>query len=139
MQFSEDDVRRLERLAALRLADAERSRMFGQLARILAYVRQLQELDVSAVPPTVHVIESRHLPRADEARSSLPSGEMLRNAPDARGGFYRVPRFVFGRGGSAGAEAADTGEGAGGGSRGGEDGRRADGPRGLCDRRGEEP
>ena len=94
MEISEETVRHLEALAALRLSDADRARMRGHLARILEYMEQLRELDVSQVPPTYHVIESQNVLRDDVVRPSMPPEEVLGNAPDARGNFYRVPRFV---------------------------------------------
>lgn len=94
MDISAAAVRHLEALAALRLGPDERQRMRGHLARILEYMRQLEELDVENVPPTYHVIESQNVLRHDEVRDSLPAREVLRNAPDSSGPFYRVPRFV---------------------------------------------
>jgi len=94
MEISEAAVRHLEALAALRLSDAERARMRGDLSRILEYMEQLRGLDVSEVPPTSHVIESQNVLRDDLVRPSMPLDEVLGNSPDARGGFYRVPRFV---------------------------------------------
>ena len=96
MDFSDDDLRRLERLAAIELGPEEHARMRADLARILEYVRALQQLDVSNVPPTFHGIDARPPLRPDEVRESLAPEDVLGNAPDARDGFYRVPRFVGG-------------------------------------------
>ena len=94
MQIDDEVVRRLETLAALRLTPEERARLRQQLSRILDYVQQLEALDTDGVPPTSHVLADRQGLRADEVRPSLPRDEMLRNAPDARAGCFRVPRFV---------------------------------------------
>ncbi len=94
MEITERTVRHLEALAALRLSDADRERLRAQLGRILEYMQQLDELDLAGVPPTSQVIEAENVLRLDEVRPSLPLAEMLRSAPDARGSFYRVPRFV---------------------------------------------
>lgn len=94
MEISDADIRHLEALAALRLDDAARARMRGHLQRILEYVGQLEAIDVEGVPPTYHVIESSNVLRPDAVQPSLSVEDVLRNAPDARGGFYRVPRFV---------------------------------------------
>jgi aspartyl-tRNA(Asn)/glutamyl-tRNA(Gln) amidotransferase subunit C len=94
MRISEDAVRHLEALAALRLSDADRERMRAQLEHILEYMEQLNALDVTDVPPTYHVIPSQNVLRPDEARPSLPTEETFRNAPSARAPFYEVPRFL---------------------------------------------
>jgi aspartyl-tRNA(Asn)/glutamyl-tRNA(Gln) amidotransferase subunit C len=94
MEIRDDEIRRLESLAALRLDTEEREILRAQLSRILDYVRQLESLDLDAVPPTTHVLPSNQPLRADETRPSLPREQMLGNAPDQRDGHYRVPRFV---------------------------------------------
>ena len=94
MEITEATVRQLEALAALRLSDAERERMRAQLERILEYMQQISELDLRDVPPTSHGLVAENVLREDEVRPSLSTEDALRNAPDARGGFYRVPRFL---------------------------------------------
>jgi len=94
MEIRDDEIRRLEALAALNLDAAERERLRTQLGRILDYVRQLEGLDLDEVPPTTHVLPSSQPLRDDVTRASIPMEAMLRNAPDRRDGFYRVPRFV---------------------------------------------
>jgi len=94
MAITDDDVRKLELLAALHLSDADRARMRAHLEHILAYMQVLDTIDVTGVPPTSQVVEAENVLRADEARPSFTTEDMLRNAPDARSPFYRVPRFV---------------------------------------------
>ena len=94
MAITDRDIRHLEALAALRLADADRERLREQLERILEYMQRLAAIDVDGVPPTFHVIDAENALREDRVHPSLPPEVALRNAPDARGSFYRVPRFV---------------------------------------------
>lgn len=94
MSIDADAVRHLEALAALRLSDADRERLRGQLEHILEYMQQLGAIDVDGVEPTALVIESRNVLRPDVERPSLPVDVVLANAPETRGPFYRVPRFV---------------------------------------------
>jgi len=94
MQISDADVRHLEALAALRLSDADRGQMRAHLERILEYMAQLNAIDVTGVPPTSHVLDAGNVLREDQVTASLPAADVLCNAPDARGSFYRVPRFV---------------------------------------------
>ena len=79
MDFSDDELRRLELLAALELGPEEHARMRSDLARILEYVRALQQLDVTDVPPTFHGIDARPPLRLDEVRESLSPEDVLRN------------------------------------------------------------
>jgi aspartyl-tRNA(Asn)/glutamyl-tRNA(Gln) amidotransferase subunit C len=94
MSIGADDVRHLEALAALRLSAAERERMREHLQRILTYMEQLAAIDVDGVEPTSYGMAARNVLRPDVVQASLPAEAMLRNAPAARGQFYRVPRFV---------------------------------------------
>lgn len=94
MRISDHDIRYLEALASLRLDDAERERLRLQLARILEYMQQLAAIDVEGVPPTSHVVDITTPLRDDRTVPSMSPEQALVNAPDARDGFYRVPRFV---------------------------------------------
>ena len=94
MDISADDVRHLEQLAALHLSDADRERMRGHLQRILGYMQQLAVIDIEGIEPTTHGHVSGGVVRPDTVRPSLPEEVVLQNAPEARGPFYRVPRFV---------------------------------------------
>ena len=66
--LAEDEVRSLARLANLDLPDAEIRRLTGDLGRILAYVRQLEELDVTGIEPGTYDVP---------VTAELPSGVTL--------------------------------------------------------------
>jgi aspartyl-tRNA(Asn)/glutamyl-tRNA(Gln) amidotransferase subunit C len=68
--------------------------MGSQLGGILEYVKKLDELDTSDVPPTYHVLDLVNVTREDAVRPSLPVDEALANAPDRAEGFYRVPKII---------------------------------------------
>ena len=95
-RLSRAEVERIAALASLELSEAE-AEMFGrQLAEILAYAQQVQQLDTSGVPPTSHVLVGEALDRADETRPSLDRTRALEGAPDAapETGLFRVPRVI---------------------------------------------
>ena len=117
-----DEVKNIARLANLDLGAEELERMTRELGTILAYVRQLQEVDVSAVEPTMGGLRGaclapltpspgaqsvpepeaatspariERLPlRADEPGESLPRELALREAPRTSEGGFAVPAFV---------------------------------------------
>jgi len=91
--ISEDDVRYVARLARLRLEPDESSRMTGELAKILAHIDKMSELDLDGVPPTAHVLDVVNVTREDKERPSLPREEALRNAPAVSDDCFRVPRM----------------------------------------------
>jgi aspartyl-tRNA(Asn)/glutamyl-tRNA(Gln) amidotransferase subunit C len=91
-----DDVDRIAALAHLALSDDERARFTQQLAGILAYARQVQDVDTTGVPPTTHTLVPQGQLRDDHPEPSLPRDQALSGAPDAarEAGFFRVPKVI---------------------------------------------
>ena len=92
--ISRADVEHVARLARLSLDDAELERMREQLTSILQYIDKLRALDTDAVEPTVHAVPLVNVMREDEVEPCFPREEMLANAPDRAGEFFRVPRII---------------------------------------------
>jgi len=84
----------LQRLARLRLDDAEAEVLQGHLDEILDYVRQLQALDLEGISPMVHAAAQAAPLRADEPGPSLSREEALGAAPEAGEGLVHVPRVI---------------------------------------------
>ena len=81
-------------LAKLNLDDDERVALAEQLARILEFVEQLDEVDVTDVPPTKHVIARTNVGRTDDPRPCLPQEVVLEGAPSADEGHFVVPKVL---------------------------------------------
>jgi len=92
--IDDKDVEHVARLARLALSDAEKARMREQLAKILQYIDKLKELDVAGIEPTSHAVPLVNVMRDDEVVPSRPREDMLANAPDRAGEFFRVPRII---------------------------------------------
>jgi aspartyl-tRNA(Asn)/glutamyl-tRNA(Gln) amidotransferase subunit C len=92
--ITEEEVLRIGSLAHLHLEPPEIERMTRELGAILAYVKQLEEVDVSQVPPTAHVQIERLALRPDEPSPSLPRDLALREAPKVSQDGFAVPAFV---------------------------------------------
>ena len=95
-ELGPDEVVRIAKLARLALGREEVELYARQLAGILAYAEQLQDVDTTGVPPTSHPLALTATGREDEARPSLPRDEALRAAPDAdlAAGLFKVPRVL---------------------------------------------
>jgi aspartyl-tRNA(Asn)/glutamyl-tRNA(Gln) amidotransferase subunit C len=91
--IGEDDVRYVAKLARLRLEHDEVAQMTGELAKILAHIDKMSELDIAGVHPTAHVLDVVNVTRGDRERESLPRSEALRNAPAVSDECFRVPRM----------------------------------------------
>ena len=94
MSIDSEMVRRIARLARLRIDDETAARVGGELQSILEYVAKLEELDVTDVPATTHPHGRPQPSRADTPRASLSPEEALGNAPDAAEDHFRVPRVI---------------------------------------------
>ena len=86
-----EQVLHVARLARLELTDDETARMSDELSKVLGHIEKLSELDLSAVPPTSHVVDVEVALRADEPHTSLPQEVALAAAPDVADGGFRVP------------------------------------------------
>jgi aspartyl-tRNA(Asn)/glutamyl-tRNA(Gln) amidotransferase subunit C len=93
-RISREDVQHVARLARLELSEAELERMRVELNNILAFMDKLRSLDTAGVEPTSHAVPLRNVMREDEPRPSFPRDEMLANAPERAGDFFRVPRII---------------------------------------------
>jgi aspartyl-tRNA(Asn)/glutamyl-tRNA(Gln) amidotransferase subunit C len=66
----------------------------GELSHILDFMEQLNEVDVEGVEPMTSVTPMRLKRRADEVTDGNMPERILSNAPDAREGFFAVPKVV---------------------------------------------
>jgi aspartyl-tRNA(Asn)/glutamyl-tRNA(Gln) amidotransferase subunit C len=94
MSLTLEDVEHVAHLARLRLSPAELEKMRDQLSNILDHFQMLQQIDVSAVPPTAQVADLINVMREDAVRPSLPREQALANAPEQQDGMFRV-RAIF--------------------------------------------
>ena len=94
--FSRADVERVARLARLELDDEEKDVFARQLAGILAYAEQIQQVDTEGIEPTSHAPGIGAPMRDDEVRPCLPREDSLAAGPDAdaAGGLFKVPRVL---------------------------------------------
>ena len=90
MKLSSEEVRHLALLVRLGLGDEEIERFREQLSNILENFEILQEVDTESVPPTAHSIALENVLREDEPAPSLPSNEVLANAPSKEEEYFKV-------------------------------------------------
>ena len=100
MPITEADIKKIADLAHLDITAEELRTLAPQVASIVAYVEQLNELDTSQVEPAIGGLtpsgEETAATRVDEVTPSLGSDVALDQAPDASHGHFRVPRVLAG-------------------------------------------
>ena len=90
MKLSREDVLHIARLARLGLTEAEVEKFSEQLSLLLENFEVLQQVDTTGVPPTAQSIDLQTVMRDDEVAESLSAEQILANAPQKDGGFFRV-------------------------------------------------
>ena len=98
MPIKESDIKKIAQLAHLELDEAE-VKLFGpQIAEIVSYVEQLNELETKDVQPAIGGLtpegERTDSSRDDELEPSLGQAVALEEAPDAAEGHFRVPKVL---------------------------------------------
>lgn len=83
-------MQHIARLARLGMTDAELERFREQLSNILENFQILQQVDTADVPPTAQPIPLQNVTKDDEVAPSLPPDDVLANAPQREGEFFRV-------------------------------------------------
>jgi aspartyl-tRNA(Asn)/glutamyl-tRNA(Gln) amidotransferase subunit C len=93
-RISADDVRKVAELARLELPESQIATYTTQLERILDYVGHLQQVDTEGVPPTTRAVEVVNVTRPDTVETTDSREELLNQAPQREGDFYRVPKIL---------------------------------------------
>lgn len=91
---SSTDVKKIARLARLHVEDTQCGAIADDLNGILAWIEQLQEVDVDGVAPMTSAVDMKAPMRADEVTAGGIRDQVLANAPKAEDGFFVVPRSV---------------------------------------------
>jgi aspartyl-tRNA(Asn)/glutamyl-tRNA(Gln) amidotransferase subunit C len=91
--ISREEVEHVARLARLRLDEDELDRLQPELGRIIEYVHQLAQLDLSGLEPTSHAVPLKNVFRKDEPVTGLTHEDAVDNGPDVEQGQFVVPRI----------------------------------------------
>jgi aspartyl-tRNA(Asn)/glutamyl-tRNA(Gln) amidotransferase subunit C len=94
MQVDEATVRRIARLARIKVTDAEAQSLQGELSGILDWVKQLDEVPTKGVEPMTSVVAMAMKKRKDVVTDGEIAADVTRNAPVTEDDFFVVPKVV---------------------------------------------
>ena len=94
MSVDAKTVKRIGRLARIRIEDDEVEKYRGELNAILGFVEQLGEVDVSGVEPMTSVTPMQLRRREDAISDGDIAERIVRNAPLTEDHFFMVPKVV---------------------------------------------
>lgn len=87
-------VRRVAKLARIRVPEERLPSLAGELNGILDWIEQLNEVDVDGVEPLTSVVEATLPMREDVVTEGFAPSKVLANAPRTADGFFIVPKVV---------------------------------------------
>ena len=87
-------VRKVAHLARIKTPEDRLEPLAQELNGILQWIEQLNEVDVDGIEPMTGVEPMRLKRREDVVTDGDMQGLILKNAPDAREGFFAVPKVV---------------------------------------------
>jgi aspartyl-tRNA(Asn)/glutamyl-tRNA(Gln) amidotransferase subunit C len=94
MSVDVQTVRRIAHLARIAVEEGEVAHLQGELNTILAWVEQLQAVDVTGVEPMTSVTPMTMKMRKDEVTDGGKTGDIVKNAPQSEDNFFLVPKVV---------------------------------------------
>lgn len=94
MSVDHATVKKIASLARLAISDEEAAALAPELNKILGFVEQLGEVDVSGVEPMTAVIPNKLRLREDVVTDGNVRDKVLANAPQAEHGFFAVPKVI---------------------------------------------
>ena len=94
MSVDANTVRRIAHLARIAVNEEDVAPLQGELNAILAFVEQLNEVDVAGVEPMTSVTPMRMKKREDVVTDGGRAKDIVANAPDTEDDYFLVPKVV---------------------------------------------
>jgi aspartyl-tRNA(Asn)/glutamyl-tRNA(Gln) amidotransferase subunit C len=94
MSVDQATVRRIAKLARIKVPDEEIAGLQGELNAILAFVETLGEVDVEGVEPMTSVMPMPMKKRRDEVTDGEIADLVTKNAPASEDHFFMVPKVI---------------------------------------------
>jgi aspartyl-tRNA(Asn)/glutamyl-tRNA(Gln) amidotransferase subunit C len=94
MSIDQSTAAKVAKLARIKVEDDALPALASEFNTILGFIEQLNEVDVDGVEPMTSVTPQRLKRREDVVNDGSQQDKVLANAPDAREGFFAVPKVV---------------------------------------------
>lgn len=94
MKINEELIEYISDLSRLYLSDEQKAKAGADLSDILDYVEKLNELDTTGMPEMSHPFEAVNCFREDAVTNEDDRENLLSNAPDRRGSYFKVFKTV---------------------------------------------
>ena len=94
MSIDTNTAAKVAKLARIRVEEDALPALAQEFNNILGFIEQLNEVDIEGIEPMVSVTPMRLKRRQDVINDGDQQDKVLSNAPDAREGFFAVPKVV---------------------------------------------
>ena len=94
MSLTDDQVRRLARLARIALQAEQSATVRERLNRVLGMVDQIQRVDTAGIEPMAHALDLVQPLREDSVTETDQREAYLALAPAGADGLYLVPKVI---------------------------------------------
>ena len=94
MSIDKNQVKKVAKLSRISLDDNKLESLSKDLASILNFVEQLNELDTKKIEPLSSIVDKTLEPRSDKINGGKIKDEILKNSPDKNEDFFIVPKVV---------------------------------------------
>ena len=94
MSLSDDQVRRLARLARIAIRPDESAAAVDRLNRVLGLIEEMRRVDTSGIEPMAHPVDAQQRLRPDVATEPDRRELFQSVAPAVEGGLYLVPKVI---------------------------------------------
>ena len=94
MSIDNQTVRKVSKLAKIKINEKEETKLIEELNNILGWVDELKKVDTEKIEPMLSVFNESMVMRKDEVSSKISDELVLKNAPESKSGFFVVPKVV---------------------------------------------
>ncbi len=94
MAITRDNVIYTAKLARLKIEEKDVGKFTRQIGDIIRYVEKLNELSLSGIEPTAHILPVENVVREDKVSNGPPDEILLQNAPAQEDRLFIVPQII---------------------------------------------
>ena len=94
MSIDNQTVRKVSKLAKIKINEKEENKLIEELNNILGWVDELKKVDTEQIEPMLSVFNESMTMRKDEVSSEISDELVLKNAPESKSGFFVVPKVI---------------------------------------------
>lgn len=92
--ISKEDINHIAKLSKIKLNEKEIEDFSKEFTETLEYLEIIKEVDLEGVEPTYFINTNKNPLREDIVEESLPLEEVIKNAPDEKYGYFKLPNVM---------------------------------------------